>query len=220
MPRYANITATLALFVALGGTATAAVTLDRNSVTAREIAKNAVGSSEIRPEAVRSSELEDETITLDDLADRTRRELEGAQGPTGTQGPAGPAGPSGTSEARFTEDDEAVVAACPSVDLVDCPNVQSVLLTRGSWAVQAKFTAFGTLGPFNACGLVSDDATTIDKATPLSVGATVQQVPLADVITVEEPTRVALRCSEFPGGDLEVLDLKLVAISVDDVVVF
>ena len=44
MPRYANITATLALFVALGGTATAAVTLPRDSVTAREIAKNAVGS--------------------------------------------------------------------------------------------------------------------------------------------------------------------------------
>jgi hypothetical protein len=68
MPRYANLTATLALFVALGGTATAAVTLDRDSVTSREIARNAVA--------------------------------------------------------------------------------------RGSWVVQAKFTAFGTLGPFNACGLV------------------------------------------------------------------
>ena len=39
MPRYANVTATLALFVALGGTATAAVTLPRDSVTAREIAR-------------------------------------------------------------------------------------------------------------------------------------------------------------------------------------
>ena len=42
MTRYANITATLALFIALGGTATAAVTLQRDSVTSREIAKNAV----------------------------------------------------------------------------------------------------------------------------------------------------------------------------------
>jgi hypothetical protein len=218
MPRYANITATLALFVALGGTATAAVTLDRDSVTAREIAKNAVGSSEIRPEAVRSSELDDETIQLADIADRTRRELQGAQGPAG---PAGPAGPSGTSEARFTEDERADVATCPSLDLTACQNVQSVLLTAGSWVVQAKFTAFGTLGPLNLCGLVADDATTIDKASPLAaLGSNTMQVSLADVITVEEPTRVAVRCAEFAPGDLEVLDLKLAAISVDDVVVF
>jgi hypothetical protein len=219
MPRYANITATLALFVALGGTATAAVTLPRDSVTAREIAKNAVGSSEIRPEAVRSSELEDETIALGDLADRTRRELQGAQGPAG---PAGPAGPSGTSEARFTEDDQANVDSCASTDLTDCENVQSVLLTAGSWAVQAKFTAFGNMGPLAVCGLVADDTTTVDEAAPLTNGANsnVQHVSLADVITVAEPTRVAVRCTEFLPGDIELLDLKLVAISVDDVVVF
>ena len=219
MPRYANVTATLALFVALGGTATAAVTLDRDSVTAREIAKNAVGSSEIRPGAVRSNELGDETIQLDDLADRTRRELQGAEGPAGPQGPAGP---SGTSEARFTEDDEANVPLCESFDLTDCENVQSVLLTRGSWVVQAKFTAFGVLAPFNKCGLVVDDTTTADVADPLTngFGSNVQHVALADVITVEGPTRVAVRCSEFQPGDLEVLNLKLAAISVDDVVVF
>lgn len=220
MPRYANITATLALFVALGGTATAAVTLERDSVTAREIARNAVGHQEIRPEAVRSSELEDETIALGDLADRTRRELQGTQGPQGPQGPAGPAGPSGTSQARFTEDDEADVASCPSIDLTDCQNVQSVLLTEGNWAVHAKFTAFGALGIGNACGLVVDDASVADHVSPLATpGANTMQVSLADVITVAEPTRVAVRCSEFVG-DLELLSLKLVAISVDEVVVF
>ena len=217
MPRYANVTATLALFVALGGTATAAVTLPRDSVTSREIAKNAVAAPEIRPEAVRSSELEDETIQLDDLADRTRRELEGAQGPDGPQGPIGPAGPSGTSEARFTEDDSANVATCASLDLTDCSNVQSVLLTAGSWVVQAKFTAFPGLGFINKCGLVSDDATTVDETT---IGAGGPQVSLADVITVEDPTRVAVRCSEFGPQELEVFNLKLTAISVDAVVTF
>ena len=48
----------------------------------------------------------------------------------------------------------------------------------------------------------------------------VQHVSLADVITVEEPTRVAVRCSEFAPGDLDVLNLKLTAISVDEVVTF
>ena len=87
--------------------------------------------------------------------------------------------------------------------------------------MQAKFTAFGALFPFNKCGLVADDTTTTDEATPLAApGANTMQVSLADVITVEEPTRVAVRCSEFGPADLEVLNLKLVAISVDDVVVF
>jgi hypothetical protein len=168
---------------------------------------------------VRSTELDDETIQLEDLADRTRRELQGTPGPAG---PAGPAGPSGTSEARFTEDDRADLPSCPSINLTVCENVQSVLLTAGSWVVQAKLTAFGTLGPGNMCGLVADDTTTTDKATPLpgAAGANTAHVSLADVITVEEPTRVAVRCSEFGLGDMEVLDLKLVAISVDDVVVF
>ena len=94
--------------------------------------------------------------------------------------------------------------------------MQSVLLTAGSWVVQAKFTAFGTLGPLNACGLVADDTTTTDQATPLAaLGSNTMQVSLADVITVEEPTRVAVRCSEFGPGILDVLDLKLAAISVD-----
>ena len=42
---YANVVASLALFVALGGTAAAAVTLDRDSVGSREIRDGAVRSA-------------------------------------------------------------------------------------------------------------------------------------------------------------------------------
>ena len=45
---FANVTAALALFIALGGTSYAAVTLQKNSVGAREIRAAAVGSSEVR----------------------------------------------------------------------------------------------------------------------------------------------------------------------------
>ena len=95
--------------------------------------------------------------------------------------------------------------------------MQSVLLTSGSWVVQAKFTAFPGLGLVNTCGLVADDTTTVDAT---SVGTGGPQVSLADVITVEEPTRVAVRCSEFGPQELDLLNLKLTAISVDEVVTF
>jgi len=48
---YANVVATLALFIALGGASYAATRLPNNSVRAPQIAKNAVGSSELRDHA-------------------------------------------------------------------------------------------------------------------------------------------------------------------------
>ena len=87
---YANVTATLALFIALGGTSYAAASLARNSVGSAQIRTNAVGSSEIRSRAVGSSEIRDRTIALRDIAPNTRSSLRGASGPAGPAGPTGP----------------------------------------------------------------------------------------------------------------------------------
>lgn len=85
---YANVTASIALFVALGGTSYAAFALPRNSV----------GSDQIRTGAVRSSDLHDRSIRLRDVSLRARRELRGRTGPAG---PTGAQGPSGAPAARF-----------------------------------------------------------------------------------------------------------------------
>lgn len=77
---YANVTATLALFVALGGSSYAALTLPRNSV----------GSKQIRTSAVTSSEVRDRTVRLRDISRSARTALTGQQGPQGPQGPSGP----------------------------------------------------------------------------------------------------------------------------------
>src|SRR6185295_2859354 len=73
---YANIAATLALFFALTGTATAAVTLARDSVGAEYIQADAVGPSEIQADAVRSSEILDESVALADLTQGARTSLD------------------------------------------------------------------------------------------------------------------------------------------------
>lgn len=77
--RYANVTASLALFVALGGTSYAALTLPANSVSTKQIKKGAV--------------------TLNRLSAGARTSLKGhtgARGPAGAQGPAGPPGLNGS----------------------------------------------------------------------------------------------------------------------------
>jgi hypothetical protein len=89
---YANVIATLALFVALGGTSYAAASLKRNSVGSTQIRAGAVGASEIRGNAVHSSEIRDGTISLRDIGEATRNSLRGTAGPPGPGGPVGPAG--------------------------------------------------------------------------------------------------------------------------------
>jgi hypothetical protein len=77
---YANVVASLALFLALGGAAFAATQLPRNSV----------GTGQLKPEAVTSGK----------IAKKTRNQLRGVQGPQGPQGKTGKAGAKGATGAR------------------------------------------------------------------------------------------------------------------------
>ena len=124
---YANVTASLALFVALGGTAVAAVTLPRDSVgspqirtdgvkspeiakdavRSPEIAKDAVRSPEIKAEAVGTSKIHDGGVRLADISDGARGALHGAQGPAGPRGDTGPQGPPGPTAAAVSDDRDA-----------------------------------------------------------------------------------------------------------------
>lgn len=78
---YANVVASLALFVALGGTGYAALTLPRNSV----------GPKQIKPSAVGSSELRNRSVRLSDISRDARNGLRGQPGPAGPPGANGAA---------------------------------------------------------------------------------------------------------------------------------
>lgn len=77
---YANVVASLALFLALGGAAFAATQLPRNSV----------GTGQLKPEAV----------TAGKIAKKTRNQLQGARGAAGPAGPQGKTGAKGATGAR------------------------------------------------------------------------------------------------------------------------
>ena len=72
---YANVVATLALFIALGGGAYAAVKLPKNSVGATQIKTGGVGSSEVK----------DGSLLVKDIKASEAAKLKG----TGSTGPAG-----------------------------------------------------------------------------------------------------------------------------------
>ena len=80
---YANVMATIAVFMALGGGAYAATQLPANAVKARNIAAGAVSSSKVKNHSL---------LARDFKPGQLQR---GAAGPQGAQGPQGPQGPQG-----------------------------------------------------------------------------------------------------------------------------
>jgi len=84
---YANVMATIAVFLALGGTSYA-LTLPRNSVGPAQLRPDSVGRSELQRNAVRSPAVRDRSIKLRDIARGARRSLRGQPGPRGPAGPA------------------------------------------------------------------------------------------------------------------------------------
>jgi hypothetical protein len=83
---YANVVASIALFVSLGGGAYAALKLPKNSV----------GATQIKPNAVRSSEVKNGSLRATDFASgQLPAGAQGAQGPKGDTGSPGTDGTKG-----------------------------------------------------------------------------------------------------------------------------
>jgi hypothetical protein len=103
---FASVTSLLAIFVALGGTGYAAITLPDNSVSAKQIKRNAVGGAEIRKNAVRSGEVRNGTLGVADF--RAGAIPQGPQGLQGLQGPQGLQGERGSFEDVTVQFEEAI----------------------------------------------------------------------------------------------------------------
>jgi len=86
---FANAISMIALFVALGGTSVAAISLAKNSVGAKQIKKNGVGASEIKRSAVRTGEVRNGALRAEDFA--------AGQLPQGAKGDKGDPGQNGTN---------------------------------------------------------------------------------------------------------------------------
>lgn len=95
-PSHTTVVAYLALFVALGGSSYAAVTLSKNSVKSKHIAKGEVKRSDLGGNSVTSSNVADGSLLGADFA--AGQLPVGAPGERGVEGPQGPAGSPDTSQ--------------------------------------------------------------------------------------------------------------------------
>jgi hypothetical protein len=122
--RYANVTATLALVVALGGTSYAAIKLPANSVTSKTVKDRSLLSKDFKRGQLPAG----------------KAGPAGPAGPQGAQGAQGFTGPAGVGPAfyRATETGPGITAGQDQVlDTIALPG-------GGNWVVTAKFIANNT----------------------------------------------------------------------------
>jgi hypothetical protein len=225
--KYSPVVATLALFVALGGSAAAVTALPRDSVgapqirkdavrspeiakdavRAPEIAKDAVRSPEIAAGAVRSSELRDGGIQLADISAHAQHALAGAPGPAGV------------AEARVAAKTSAGVN-CGDQRLTSCANLLARTLAKGNWIVEAKLDMAngGPAAPADTCGLVQGSTVLDTAAVQLDQGtATPAMETIALSGVVENATRattVGLRCAAAAGERVIAQHMRITALQV------
>jgi hypothetical protein len=95
---YANVMATIAVFVALGGSSYAAVTLGKNSVRSKHIKNGEVKTVDLATNAVTSAKVKNGSLLAADFgAGQLPAGAPGAPGPAGAKGDAGANGTNGTN---------------------------------------------------------------------------------------------------------------------------
>lgn len=171
---YANVMATIAVFIAMGGTSYAA--LGRNSVGERQIRPKAVGNSELKSRAVTSSKIRPGAVTASRLSTGARNTLRGPGGPAGPAGPAGPQGANGITYRALIDSSGTAVGGNTS-GAASSPN-------PGEYR-------FGFDRAISGCALTA----TLARVA----GGTVTDPPAGRITTAEEAGRVIVRTYDAAG---------------------
>lgn len=138
--RYAAVTSTVALVVALGGGTAYAAGL----ITSKDIKNGAVKRVDLASGAVDSSKVGDGTLTARDF--RAGQLPAGPQGPAGPRGPAGPAGPGGEFELVYVRTGPLNADVGVTQVFLFCPDGLSP--TGGGIAAGGAQTTVGMHGSF------------------------------------------------------------------------
>jgi len=168
---YANVMATIGVFVALGGASYAAVALPANSVGTKQLKKTAVAGSKIKPNAVSSAKVKDGSLQRGDFASGTLLQgpqgLQGSKGDPGAQGSKGDPGVPGISGYQIVYGADVLVNPGGfGVAYVDCPVGKKVIGGGGGSEGSAPITLLGPYANHQWAAAARNDG-----ANPVNVSA-------------------------------------------------
>jgi hypothetical protein len=174
---YANVMATVAVFIALGGVGYAAVKLPKNSVGARQLKKGAVTPAKISAAATKA--------------------LSGARGPAGSTGPQGPqglrgeAGPAGPSNAYYVFNNDETTGT----------KTISLNVPAGNYVASASMYAFNREAKEGRVGCTLTSIA--DRAHEGSAVANVPKSPAETINSYVQPAAETVFSFGSGGGKIE-----------------
>jgi hypothetical protein len=191
---YANLVATLALFIALGGGAYAATELPAHSVGTRELKNGAVTPTKLSRTA--------KALLKRGLRGATgARGAPGATGPTGAVGAAGATGATGAAGATGPSD----VYATGTAYLASLPASQtslgSMTVPAGSYLIQAKVTLQASTASNSECTIGGPFGSSViwDQGDVKHNAPSDDVISLLGVATFAAPQAVELDCRAITG---------------------
>jgi hypothetical protein len=164
---FANVTAAIALFVALGGTSYAAIELPSNSVGRTQIKTGGVGKSEIGSNTVGSSEIRGSSITAPDIK-------------TGAVGPS-------EVRANAIDSDELADGGIGAADLSDAAKTAVAAMNGVTFRASAAADGTSQKGNVKAIGHPGAGVYTVDTGSDVTACQTVVTAndAAASIATVE-----------------------------------
>ena len=228
---YANVMATVAVFVALGGSSYAALSLPKKSVGTKQLKRNAVTSSKVRNGAITGVDVNESSFGQVPSAATAANATNATNAGHATNADnathaghatnadkatnAGSATTAGTANAAFsTYHDDSIPLPDSSAPLATL-NIP----TPGNYVVNAKFvahnvhTAAGT-NPFSACDLVPD----VDVGVVFDVDNDPvdddEVIALQGVKKFTTSGQISLKCTDYGWGDVVAQRMRITAVQV------
>ena len=215
---YSNVVASLALFVALGGTSYA-------------VSRNSVGTKELKDDAVTSRKIRDGSVSARELADDAR--IAGPRGPRGAVGPQGGEGQRGIAGAQGERGpSNTIVTALAANQTLPGTAFQTREVRRienvpaGAWRLSFSANAYsGTpLARYAVCALkVNGDTRGVSSAVVGIAAQAVQEVGVPIEVAVSQPAafNATVDCHQDQNGgtnpDVIIVRAQLMATQVAQV---
>jgi hypothetical protein len=209
---YTSVVATLALFLAIGGTTAVGA---QALLTGKSVKDESLTGADIQNDSLTGADIREGSLGSNAFSAVARANLRGATGDTGAMGPAGPAGAAGAQGpagkgVTVTTSTGPDVAGYHDLD----PLAVSTLPGAGDYVIFGRVTAHNTGGSDDGfqCGLFSDDGQSGGGGTNVIAGDSAT-VSVVGAISATHGGDVTLKCQ---GSGATTFDLSGITLRLHD----
>ena len=202
---YASVVATLALFIAIGGTAAAGA---QALLSGRDVKDGSLTGADIQNDSLTGADIRPGSVGSNALSTFARANLRGATGPAGSQGERGATGAQGPAGAGVT----ATVATGAAVaNYQDMDQLATGPLgSAGDFVVFARLTATNTGGTddYLNCGLFINGQAVGGGGVSVPTGSTATGSTVG-AVSITAPTDVTLKCQGSGVTTFDISDVSM-----------